>query len=71
MEECAEDWFCELIKEAVDAGVYRKAARLNHRFADLYDRMAAPHSQRAAGLLDDAMNRLGAGNAGPCSRCGE
>jgi len=55
----------EAIAEGVRAGVYRRAERLNPRSAPAWNRCAAPHSRRAAALLADAMNGLGAANSRP------
>lgn len=56
------------IDEAVLAGVFRRAARLNQRSAATWASLAAPHSQRAATHLADAMSRLGVTSARPSSR---
>ncbi|MFZ5751268.1 MAG: hypothetical protein ACOY5U_09395 [Pseudomonadota bacterium] len=58
----------EAIAEGVRAGVYRRAERLNPRSAPAWNRCAAPHSRRAAALLDDAMAGLGVERPGPGSR---
>jgi len=60
------DWAIGLaISEAVTAGVFRRAERLNPRTAKTWGSLAAPHSQAAKRHLDDAIRRLGAGGAGP------
>jgi len=45
------------IAEAVRAGVYRRAARLNPKAGKLWGDLAAPHSARAAGLLAQLSDR--------------
>lgn len=53
----------ELIERAIQdgarAGVFRRAARLNPASRELWNRLAAPHSARAAGILKDICDRLG------------
>ncbi len=58
----------EAIEEAVRAGVFRAAARLNPKSAPTWDRLAEPHTDRAATLLDGVMRRLGVEDAGPFAR---
>lgn len=49
------------ISEAVRAGVFRRAGRLNPRHREIYDRMAAGHSKEAGRHLDAMLRRLGTG----------
>lgn len=58
----------EAIQEAVSSGIFRRAARLNPKSAEVWDTLAEPHSQRAAILLDSAIIRLGADASGPDAR---
>lgn len=63
------DWAVGLaIEEAVKAGVFWRAARLNPLTRDVWEALAAPHSQKVTSLLDDAMTRLDPGGVRPCSR---
>jgi hypothetical protein len=57
----------DAIREGVEAGVYRRAQRLNPRTAGVWDEIARPHSERATTLLNEAMQRLGVGRTRPCS----
>lgn len=58
------DWAVKVaIEEAVRAGVFRRAERLNKTTRQVWGSLAAPHSQAAKRFLDDAMTRLGAGGA--------
>ena len=56
------------ITEGIKAGVFRRAQRLNPAQAATWGRLAERHTRAAEGYLDDMLNRLGAGNAGSCSR---
>lgn len=58
------------INEAVKAGVFRRAARLNPKTAKTWQSFAELHSERVEALLGEFLDRSGAGGAGPCSRCG-
>ena len=58
----------QAIREAVLAGVFRRAARFNPKSAAVWNHLAEPHSQRAATLLDVAIHRLGADSSGPDAR---
>lgn len=49
----------EAINEAVRAGVFRKAARLNTTHTGTWERLAAPHSARADQILAGICDRLG------------
>jgi hypothetical protein len=49
----------EAVAEAVKAGVFVRAGRLNPRFAVMYLGLARPHSERVTLLLKQAMGRLG------------
>jgi hypothetical protein len=60
-----------VIEEACRAGLYRRASRLNPRTARAWDGFGDLHSERVVTLLDEMLNRSGAGGAGPCSRSGE
>lgn len=50
----------EAIREGIAAGVFRRAERLNIKSRKLWATIAQEHTDRAATLLDQAMNRLGA-----------
>lgn len=50
----------EAILEGIKAGVFRRAERLNIKSGKLWATIAQEHTNRAATLLDEAMNRLGA-----------
>jgi hypothetical protein len=47
----------EAIEEAAQAGVYRRAERLNPGSADVWSALAEPHSRRVAALTDKATGR--------------
>lgn len=63
------DWAITLaIEEAITAGVYRRAARLNVETRRTWEALARPHSRAAKRLLDSAITRLDAASVEPCSR---
>lgn len=47
------------IEEAVKAGIFVRAGRLNPGYATIYMTLARHHSEAAAAYLRQAMNRLG------------
>ena len=47
----------QAISEAVKAGVFRRAARLNPGSARIWNALAEPHSRRVATILDDIIGR--------------
>lgn len=67
-DDGADHGICEAIEAAVQAGVFRAAARLNPKTARVWNTLAEPYSKRAATLLDDAIIRVGADCAGPDAR---
>lgn len=66
MAEEVDQAVVEAIEEAICAGVYRRAERLNPKTAKTWASFAELHSERVEALLADAMTRLGAEGAGPC-----
>lgn len=55
------------IEEAVTAGVFRRAERLNPHSAEIWESLAAPHSQAVQRLLTDMLQRPDAGGVGSCA----
>lgn len=47
----------EAIAEAIEAGVYRRAERLNPGTADTWNALAEPHTKRVAALLEQMTGR--------------
>lgn len=56
------------IDEAVKAGVFRRAAKLNPMQADIWNALGADHTSKAATLLYEAVRRIGASDARPGSQ---
>lgn len=67
-EDGADQAIVQAIQEAVQAGVFRRAARHNPASARVWNTLAEPYSQRAATLLAVAMFRVGADASGPDAR---
>lgn len=67
-EDGADQAIVQAIQEAVQAGVFRRAARHNPASARVWDTLAEPYSQRASNLLDLAIRKLGAEDAEPFAR---
>ena len=53
-----DDLIAKAISEAVTAGVFWKAARLNHRSAPFWEGLARQHSQRGKALLTCAVRQF-------------
>lgn len=60
----------EAIIEAVKAGVFWNAARLNPKTRATWEQFAAVHHDRAGTLLAEAVDRLGADGSRPERRSG-
>lgn len=58
----------EAMRAAVTAGVFRRAARLNPKTAETWNRLAEIYSRMAATMLESAIHRLGADASGPDAR---
>lgn len=61
MEDEAGQLIVRAIQDGARAGVFRRAARLNPASKNLWDRLAAPHSARAASILQEVCDRQGEG----------